>query len=705
MKAIVLHLFAAACGASLAISAMTAADTPSHDAFTYQGQLKHNGDPVTGSVNFAFRLYDAEAGGTQIGPELTAIGFDEFDDEGRFTMDLEFGKGLFDGTPLWLEVWVAGAPLTPRQPIMPTPYSIRALNVATVADGALGGTYTGQLNLNNAGNQFIGSFTGNGSALTGLNASAISSGTLGGSHLGGTYSNALTLNNAGNQFTGAFAGSGASLTNLNASNIASGTLNVARLPTGGNWNLTSNLNIGTGIMFLDNTNTRVGIGTNSPQARLNVNGDAGEVAFRAQLAGLSKLIVAPTGGVSVGANLTTPPTDGLYVHGNLGLGTSTSTRRLAIVDPGLGFDRPSVNNLAIFTANTERVRINEFGRMGINVTNPTSRLHLADSTTGRVLEAENNNGSGTGLSATIETGGTGTGIGVRAWVDPANARAMWAHSGGSSGTGVYARVTHATSTNAKAIHGDAWSDTAYAGYFEGGRNYFEGRVGIGTATPGNLLHVTGAGTTIRGISTSFDGVEGRTGTSGAYGVYGVHSDGGRGVVGSATGTGSWAVYAFGNSGATGTKSFKIDHPLDPENKYLLHYSAEGPEPYTLYRGNVQLDAFGEAWVDLPDYFQTLNRDFHYQLTSIGAPGPNLHVAVEIENNMFFISGGSPGSKVSWTVTAVRNDPHVREYPTTDERMKPEALRGTYQHPELYGLPADRSEHRRRMLNADAIGEE
>jgi hypothetical protein len=49
----------------------------------------------------------------------------------------------------------------------------------------------------------------------------------------------------------------------------------------------------------------------------------------------------------------------------------------------------------------------------------------------------------------------------------------------------------------------------------------------------------------------------------------------------------------------------------------------------------------------PDYFEALNRDPSYHLTAIGAPMPNLHVAVEIQGNRFKIAGGVPGKKVSW----------------------------------------------------------
>ena len=55
-----------------------------------------------------------------------------------------------------------------------------------------------------------------------------------------------------------------------------------------------------------------------------------------------------------------------------------------------------------------------------------------------------------------------------------------------------------------------------------------------------------------------------------------------------------------------TKSFKIDHPLDPQNKYLEHGSLEGPEHGIYQRGRVS--GYGAVTVNLPDYFTALSED-------------------------------------------------------------------------------------------------
>ena len=105
---------------------------------------------------------------------------------------------------------------------------------------------------------------------------------------------------------------------------------------------------------------------------------------------------------------------------------------------------------------------------------------------------------------------------------------------------------------------------------------------------------------------------------------------GYGVVG-LQGPGAYAGYFVGNTHVTGTLSksagsFKIDHPLDPENKTLSHSFVESPDMKNIYDGQVPLDDDGGATVKLPAYFGALNRDFRYQLTAIGGAAPSLHIA-------------------------------------------------------------------------------
>jgi hypothetical protein len=131
-------------------------------------------------------------------------------------------------------------------------------------------------------------------------------------------------------------------------------------------------------------------------------------------------------------------------------------------------------------------------------------------------------------------------------------------------------------------------------------------------------------------------------------------------------------------------SFKIDHPIDPANKYLYHSFVESPDMMNIYNGLVVLNEAGEATVTLPDWFEALNRDFRYQLTAIGAPGPNLYVAEEVTSNHFKIAGGKSGARVSWQVTGVRHDAWAEAHRIPLEVEKTGDDKGKYLHPELFG---------------------
>jgi hypothetical protein len=167
-----------------------------------------------------------------------------------------------------------------------------------------------------------------------------------------------------------------------------------------------------------------------------------------------------------------------------------------------------------------------------------------------------------------------------------------------------------------------------------------------------------------------------------------------------SGTSAWGIagesstgfagYFLGKVHVTGALTkpaggFKIDHPLDPANQYLIHSFVESPDMKNIYDGVVVLDEAGEAAVQLPDWFEALNRDFRYQLTCIGQSAP-VYIAEEIANNRFTIAGGRPGMKVSWQVTGIRKDPYAQAHRIEVEEEKEPPLRGSYLYPELYGKP-------------------
>jgi hypothetical protein len=136
------------------------------------------------------------------------------------------------------------------------------------------------------------------------------------------------------------------------------------------------------------------------------------------------------------------------------------------------------------------------------------------------------------------------------------------------------------------------------------------------------------------------------------------------------------------------KHFRIDHPLDPANKYLVHASIESSEMIDVYSGNITTDGVGDATVSLPDYFQAIHDDFRYQLTVVGQFA-QVVVSAEIENNRFKVKTDKPNVKVSWQVAGVRRDNYAKAHPLVVEQEKLPAERGLFLHPELFNQPKEK----------------
>ncbi|MGH3599609.1 MAG: hypothetical protein ACRDQH_04910, partial [Pseudonocardiaceae bacterium] len=248
--------------------------------------------------------------------------------------------------------------------------------------------------------------------------------------------------------------------------------------------------------------------------------------------------------------------------------------------------------------------------------------------------------------------------------------------------------------------------TTYGGFGSGGTYglYGSGATGVngsgsttgvnGTTTNanGNAVHGTGGQYGVHGENGRTAGVRGDSGYVGVwaqaptYGVYALATDAGTaqtyGVFGQATNSASYALFAQGRAHVNGTLTkvagaFKIDHPLDPERRWLSHSFVESPDMMNVYNGNVTLDGAGTAMVELPDYFDALNTDFRYQLTPIGASAP-VYVARKVSGNKFGIAGGTPGLEVSWQVTGVRQDAYAKEHPIVVDTPKSKEDRGTRQ---------------------------
>ena len=251
--------------------------------------------------------------------------------------------------------------------------------------------------------------------------------------------------------------------------------------------------------------------------------------------------------------------------------------------------------------------------------------------------------------------------------------------GNLNAIGIYSEMTTFGSHDNHAVQGAAINDTTgdfgIGGYFEGGY--------MGTYTKGYRYGVYGFGRDAGATPTNTYGVYGIvTGGDGSasvhYGVYGTAS-------GAAT---NWAGYFSGNVNVTGTLSkgggsFKIDHPLDPENKYLYHSFVESPDMMNIYNGNITTDRNGFAVVTMPDYFDALNKDFRYQLTVIGEFAQAI-IGEKIHGNTFTIRTDKPNIEVSWQVTGVRQDAFANANRIQVEVDKPAEERGLYAHPEAFG---------------------
>ncbi len=301
--------------------------------------------------------------------------------------------------------------------------------------------------------------------------------------------------------------------------------------------------------------------------------------------------------------------DNLYIIGHSNAG--------AAADAGIIFRTATKTK-----GETDQVRIDGTGNMGIGTDSPQSKLHVIATAPG--------------------------GIGINAFGGNFN---DCCNGGTDEGTALHANG------------GDNASNTGFGG---------PGISGLGGAGNQGGDGVTGTGG--NGRNGSGSGIVGIAGTGNGVGGYF-----------------SGGVRITGNLDATGSKNFKIDHPLDPQNKYLRHAAMESSEVLNVYSGNIVADQNGEAVVRFPGWFQAINRDFRYQLTAIGGPGQGLYVAEEINNNRFKIAGGVPGAKVSWQVTGVRSDAGMLRTPFKLEEDKPDLARGSYLDPKAFGQPEEKGE--------------
>ncbi len=106
----------------LALGAMVCcASMARGEPMTYQGRLLDAGVPVDGTADLEFRVFTASVGAGQVGPTLVANAWPI--DGGLFSIELDFGAGVFTGGDRWIAVTVDATVLMPRQKITATPYA------------------------------------------------------------------------------------------------------------------------------------------------------------------------------------------------------------------------------------------------------------------------------------------------------------------------------------------------------------------------------------------------------------------------------------------------------------------------------------------------------------------------------------------------------------------------------------------------------
>jgi hypothetical protein len=253
-------------------------------------------------------------------------------------------------------------------------------------------------------------------------------------------------------------------------------------------------------------------------------------------------------------------------------------------------------------------------------------------------------------------------------------------SGNSGGTGTSGYGGESNGTGFLFAYG---GDGVYALGGTGASEYDVGGPGVSAyGGPGNGSSADGGtGVFASGGNGSNLGGAGVAAYGGNGGGEGIYAQAGSGADG-------YAGYFYGDVQVTGTLSkpggsFKIDHPLDPANKYLYHSFVESPDMKNIYDGTVVTDGSGAAIVTMPSWFEALNTDFRYQLTVIGQFAQAI-VASKVANGSFTIKTNKANVEVSWQVTGIRQDAWANAHRIPVEVDKAPRDQGHYIHPELFG---------------------
>jgi hypothetical protein len=644
----------------------------------YQARLTDTstGEPLVGSYDLEFRLYDAATAGTLLWSETQAV---DIGPQGIVSVILgdETEIDLAFDEPVWLEVMVGGEILTPRREIVSVPYAFYAAN-----SESLGGQSPSDYALTDS------------LSVTGI------------------------LNDPQNPVD---------WTRLKS--VPAGFADGVDDGLGDGYSLDASDGNPVDAVYVDEAG-HVGVGTTDPQGALHIHsGTSG-----ASPEGGSELVVEDDGNARI--NLLSPndtypgllfgdPEDNsagwlIYNHSEdkLRVGVNDADRLTITSDGKVGIGKSSPSEKvdvdgtlkAVASGGAARAVIGEatatgpYGNYGgyfiANADSGKGVCGVAKSTAGAQHYGGYFVAAGEvcrGVYGESSKTGTGGGIGGEFVGRGNEASGVWAEAPATGDHANFGGYFTAAGDQGRAVYGVATSTsdtrTNYGGYF-----YAHSAHGVGvysgcSGDDAKAFQAAATGYDGYGVYADASGESGRA----LYGIVHSNTSGAIAVFGEALGhANSWAGFFHGQVHVAGTLTkttdeFLIDHPADPENKILRHSVVESPEYLLIYKGRAHLDG-GAMTVELPGYFEALVHPDGREivLTCVNGYTP-LYLDGEITDGRFTVrtvDGGVPDQEFSWVVYGTRNDAWAQQNPLVVEEDKtPDGMcpPGRYLNPEAFGI--------------------